>query len=38
MIIDKQQKKLAQIDQLIRTEATGSPENFASKLRLAAKF
>jgi len=35
MIIDKQKKKLAQIDQLIRTEATGSPENFACKLRLA---
>lgn len=35
MIIDKQQQKLAQIDQLIRTEATGSPEHFADKLRLA---
>lgn len=35
MIIDKQQKKLAQIDQLIRTEATGAPETFAHKLNIA---
>lgn len=35
MKIEKQQDKLAQIDQLIRTEATGSPETFAAKLRLA---
>jgi hypothetical protein len=35
MILEKQQDKLAQIDQLIRTEASGSPEHFAGKLKLA---
>jgi len=35
MKIEKQQDKLAQMDQLIRTEATGSTEKFAAKLRLA---